>query len=230
MPYDPSRHHRRSIRLKGYDYTQPGAYFITICTHNRIHWFGHIVDGVMRLNAYGEIVREEWFQAAVVRPYVVLYPDEFVVMPNHVHGIIWIIDRGAETPDTRETLARTPQLVQAARRVAQSEASHRVASTSHGPDAGSIGAILGQFKSATTRRINALRNTAEPPVWHRNYYEHIIRHERALNAIRRYIQENPLRWYLDRENPTHTGGDPLAQEIWAMFQEDDAEPFASEEL
>jgi len=94
MPHDPDRYHRRSIRLKGCDYTQPGAYFITIVTHERMPLFGEIVNGEMRLNEYGEIVRDEWFQTAVVRPYVVLHPDEFVVMPNHVHGIIWIVGDG----------------------------------------------------------------------------------------------------------------------------------------
>jgi len=99
MPYDPQRHHRRSIRLPGYDYTQPGAYFITIVTHERMPSFGEIVDGEMRLNEYGQIVPAEWFQTAVVRPYVVLHPDEFVVMPNHVHGIVWIVDMGGMDDD-----------------------------------------------------------------------------------------------------------------------------------
>jgi len=86
------RHHRRSIRLKAYDYTQPGAYFVTICTHRRAHLFGRVVDGEMVTNAFGEIVRQEWFKTARVRPYVVLHEDEFVIMPNHIHGIIWIVD------------------------------------------------------------------------------------------------------------------------------------------
>lgn len=85
-------HHRRSIRLRGYDYTQPGAYFVTIMTYNGDHRFGKVVDGVMELDALGEIVREEWFKTALVRPYVRLYEDEFVVMPNHIHSIVWIVD------------------------------------------------------------------------------------------------------------------------------------------
>ncbi|HQM13590.1 MAG TPA: transposase, partial [Anaerolineae bacterium] len=92
MPYDPTRHHRRSIRLEGYDYTQPGAYFITLCTQNREYLFGAVVEGEMRLNEWGEIAREEWFTTARLRPYVRLDEREFVVMPNHVHGIIWIVD------------------------------------------------------------------------------------------------------------------------------------------
>jgi hypothetical protein len=87
MPYNPRIHHRRSIRFKVHDYTQPAAYFVTLCTHERAHLFGQVVDGAMQLNECGEIVRAEWFQTAVVRPYVVLNPDEFVVMPNHIHGM-----------------------------------------------------------------------------------------------------------------------------------------------
>ena len=82
---------RRSIRLQGYDYTRPGAYFVTICTYGREHLFGTVMDGGMQENELGGIVREEWFRTAQVRPYVRLYDDEFVVMPNHIHGIIWIV-------------------------------------------------------------------------------------------------------------------------------------------
>ena len=88
--YDPKRHHRRSIRLKGYDYTQPGAYFVTTCTHNREPLFGRVVDGEMVLNALGEIVWACWREIPIHFPHVEL--DAFVVMPNHVHGIIWIVD------------------------------------------------------------------------------------------------------------------------------------------
>ncbi|MCS7283483.1 MAG: transposase [Anaerolineae bacterium] len=196
-PYDPQRHHRRSIRLRGYDYTQPGAYFVTICTHGREPLFGTVVDGEMRVNEWGAIVREEWFRTAQLRPYVMLYEDEFVVMPNHVHGIIWIV---GETVGATRRVAPTTTIPPA------------------GPVAGSVGAIIGQFKSAVTKRINILRATPGAPVWQRNYYEHIIRNERALDAIRRYIAENPLRWHLDRYNPDHTGTDPLAREIWDLIR------------
>ncbi len=88
MRYDPKIHHRRSVRLKGYDYTQPGAYFVTICTFHREEIFGEVVDGVMRVNPSGEIVREEWLKTAQIHQEVELYEDEFVIMPNHIHGII----------------------------------------------------------------------------------------------------------------------------------------------
>ncbi|MCR4439467.1 MAG: transposase [bacterium] len=197
-PYDPTRHHRRSIRLKGYDYTQPGAYFITIVTHDRTHLFGRVVDGVMRLNALGEMVREEWFKTARIRPYVPLRADEFVVMPNHIHGIIWIVDVGAT------------------RRVAPTSVGHTKRPC--GPVPSPIGAIVCQFKSAVTKRTNALSNTYGVSLWQRNYYEHIIRNDKTLEVIRQYIAENPLRLHLDRYNPERTGDDPLAQKIWETIQ------------
>ncbi|GIV57081.1 MAG: hypothetical protein KatS3mg040_1849 [Candidatus Kapaibacterium sp.] len=194
MTYDPEQHHRRSIRLPGYDYVQAGGYFITICTHDRTNMFGEVVDGEMQVNAVGEVVCAEWFRTAQIRPYVRLYDDEFVVMPNHIHGIIWIIN------DDVGATRRVAPTRRVAHRVG---ATHRVAPTDppRGPASGSIGAIVGQFKSITTKRINALRGTPGAPVWQRNYYEHIIRTEDALQRIREYIATNPLRWHLDRENP-----------------------------
>jgi len=192
MTYNPQKHHRRSIRLKGYDYTQPGAYFVTLVTHDRACLFGEIVDGEMRLNEYGEIARAEWLQTAVVRPYVVLHPDELVVMPNHVHGIIWIVDdvdtvvgaRRRRAPTTTEQFGK--------------------------PVPGSIPTIIRSFKSATAKRINALRRTPGMPVWQRNYYEHIIRGETSLQRIRAYIAANPQQWALDGENPASPATDDAA--------------------
>ena len=89
MPYDPARHRRHSIRLRGYDYAQAGAYFVTICTQDRGCLFGEIVDVEVRPNDIGAIVREEWFRSADIRQEIELLPDEFVVMPNHIHGIVW---------------------------------------------------------------------------------------------------------------------------------------------
>ncbi|ACL24704.1 transposase [Chloroflexus aggregans] len=210
-PYDPTRHHRRSIRLQGYDYTQPGAYFITIVTHDRTHLFGRVVDGEMQLNAWGEIVREEWFKTAQIRPYVQLQDDEFVVMPNHVHGIIWMVD------DDLAPVGATD------RRGDRPVAPTTTTVPPRGPAPQSLGAIIAGFKSAVTHRINTLRDTPGTPVWQRNYYEHIIRDKRVrvgaagrspLHAIRQYIIENPLRWHLDTYNPERTGKDSLAREIW----------------
>jgi len=208
MPYDPEKHHRRSIRLPGYDYAQPGAYFVTICTKDRLCLFGEVVDGEMRLNNIGRVVKEGWFRSADIRQEVQLFPDEFVVMPNHVHGIIWIINDDDDVGATR----RVAPTRWVAHRVG---ATRRVAPTDppRGPASGSIGAIIGQFKSITTKRINALRDMPGAPVWQRNYYEHIIRDERSLHRIREYIATNSLRWHLDRENPDRTGRNP-DEEMW----------------
>jgi putative transposase len=195
MKYNPAKHHRRSIRLKGYDYSQAGAYFITIVTQGRACLFGDVVGGEMRLSTWGAIAREEWFRTAKIRPYVRLHDAEFVVMPNHVHGIIWIVDDDDDVVGARRRRAPT------GRRAPLSD--HDVTVERFGaPVCGSIPTIVRAFKSATTKRVNALRNTPGAPVWQRNYYEHIIRNEESLNRIRDYIANNPLQWEWDRENPT----------------------------
>ncbi|MBK6645340.1 MAG: transposase [Anaerolineales bacterium] len=177
MPYDPDVHHRRSIRLKEYDYTKAGAYFVTIVTYQREPLFGEIVDGAMNLNPLGEIARREWFKTAELRPYVELYEDEFVVMPNHAHGIIW--NNGADGGAERRS----------ARTGAADEKPH--------VDAGSLGAIVRAYKSAVTYAINAARQSRGVVVWHRNYHEHIIRDDADLKRIRDYIANNPLKWTED---------------------------------
>ena len=163
MRYDPFIHHRRSIRLKGYDYSQVGAYYVTIVAAHRECLFGEIENGEMCLNDLGNIVREEWLQTAQVRPNVEL--DEFVVMPNHFHGIL------------------------------------AIAGDDRAPHPGSLGAIMSQFKSIVTKRVNEMRDTPGAPVWQRNYYEHIMRDDGDLNRIREYIINNPANWDADDENP-----------------------------
>jgi len=179
MNFNQQKLHRRSIRLKGFDYTQPGAYFITIITSQREEIYGEISNGEMRLNQLGEIVRTEWLKTVNIRSNVELHEDEFVIMPNHLHGIIWIVD----------------EQVGATRWVAPVKGSHTL-------EAGSIGAIMAQFKSITAKRINALRGSRGIPVWQRNYFEHIIRDEIEFGKICNYIQDNPLKWQDDQENPT----------------------------
>ncbi len=172
MPYDPEKHDRRSIRLPDYDYGQPGAYFVTICTHDRVCLFGDVVDGRMHPTDFGRITRDEWRRTKRVRDNVAL--DTFVVMPNHVHGIVVIThrpDRCSESPFAPTREFRSP---------------------SH-----TLGAIVRGFKGAATRRINRRRGTPGEPVWQRGYYEHVIRTRRALDRIRRYIRQNPARWHRD---------------------------------
>jgi putative transposase len=174
VKYIPQKHHRHSVRLKGYNYTKPGAYFLTICTYNRECLFGDIADGKMILNAFGKIAEAEWLRSPEIRSYVEL--DEYSIMPNHVHGIIMVHEN-----------------VGATRRVAPTD-------KPHGPKPGSVGAIVGQFKSVVIKQINRSRGTPSAPVWQRNYHEHIIRDEMELNRIREYIRQNPLKWAEDREN------------------------------
>ena len=95
--YNPQNHHRRSIRLKGYDYTRQGAYFVTLVAYHRDEIFGEVVNGVVRLSALGQIVREEWLRSIGIRKEIRLNEDEFVVMPNHVHGIVWIVEDGGDS-------------------------------------------------------------------------------------------------------------------------------------
>ena len=249
MRYDPQKHHRRSIRLKGYDYTRTGAYFVTLVTHRRECLFGEVVEGEMRLNPPGEIVREEWFRSAEIRAEIELFPEEFVVMPNHIHGIVWIVDvadppvgtddhavdrdrsRGdrpvAPTPVAPTPVAPTP--VAPTPVAPTSVAPTPVAPTSispgrsplppppRGPAPRSLGAFIAGFKSIATKRINALRDTPGMPVWQRNYWEHIIRNERALHAIRRYIAANPSRWQLDRYNAHAIAPDPWAGDLQRLL-------------
>lgn len=173
----------RSIRLKGYDYARPGAYFVTICTQNRVCLFGDVVNGKMRLNDTGDIVRQCWLDMPAHCSTAVL--DEFVVMPNHIHGVIVLGDApvGATHASPLPTRPR-------------------------GPRRQSIASIVGSFKSAVTKRLNERRGTPGASVWQRNYYEHIIRDDAAWQRIREYIANNPLQWALDRENPNVVGAGP----------------------
>jgi REP element-mobilizing transposase RayT len=172
---NPVDHRRRSIRLRGWDYTEPGAYFVTIVTHGRQMLFGEIVDGVVLLSMYGRIAAEEWLRTPEVRAYVGI--DEFVVMPDHVHGLLWITGHAWNAAQPRGQGATTPR---GGQRVTIAQ--------------GSLGAVVGGYKSIVARRINDSRGTPGAPVWQRNYYERIVRNQRELAAIRRYIQQNPSAW------------------------------------
>ena len=184
MKYNPEIHHRRSIRLKSYDYTIPGAYFVTICTYQRMHIFGEVVDGEMILNEAGKIARDAWFKTVELRPYVKLHEDEFVIMPNHAHGIIWIDGENVATLHGNTQQLRAEQRSTPTKTVAP----------------GSLGAIIRGYKSAVTYAINGAENQRGAVLWQRNYYDHIIRNEREFNNIRWYIFNNPRNWELDRDN------------------------------
>lgn len=200
---EEKQHRRKSTRLQTWDYSWPWWYYVTICTHGHECIFGNVVGGTMTLNNIGEIVREEWMKTPSIRPEVGL--DDFVIMPNHVHGIIIITESVGATGSvaregkTNHCEAAVSSIAQKEVRTAQPRATQRVAPTK-GLVAGSLGAIIGQFKSKTARRINALRETRGAPVWQRNYHDHIIRNEVDLFRIRTYIANNPMQWGLDDEN------------------------------
>ena len=184
---------RHSIRLPGYDYAHPGVYFATICASGGESLFGAIVEGEVRLNEAGRIVQEEWARSASIRREIVL--DEFVIMPNHVHGIVLIKHDpvGATGRRCRVVFpARSPLLpfCEVGR---------------PGPGPRSLASFVAGFKSAATKRINVLRRTPGLAVWQRNYYEHIIRDEDDLHRIRQYVADNPLAWSMDEENHRLSG-------------------------
>ncbi len=175
---------RRSLHLPGYDYSQVGMYFITAVTHGRQLLFGRIVDEEMRLSQQGEIVCEEWKRISVVRPGV--ETADFVVMPNHIHGILFFYENGAfAVGATRRRVPRSSAGVAPTKKL----------------QAGLLGAIMTQFKSIVTKRIKLLPGGSGIPVWQRNYYEHIIRDQVDYERIVGYILENPANWSEDDDNP-----------------------------
>lgn len=199
MKFDPQIHHRRSIRLKGYDYSQAGAYFVTIVAWHREMLFGEIVDGEMILNRNGKIVQEAWFDLKNHYRHVIL--GAFIIMPNHAHGIIVLVDDdrrggssmigGTISPD--EFHVGDVSLLEGKTRP------YVKPKPRHG-----LPEIVRAFKSFSARRINRLRRTDGIPVWQRNYYEHIIRNDREMDNITRYIESNPSMWAEDDENPTRS--------------------------
>jgi putative transposase len=226
--HDPTRHHRRSIRLPGYDYAQAGAYFVTINTHNRECLFGAVVNGEMVLSRFGQVAAEYWGAIPHHFPHVEL--DAWVVMPNHIHGIVWIVANAGSRPRRGEAFSTAWQGAGSGRpadvalvgvRAVENASPLQDASMPaglvganaappldledadwpRGASARSLGAITGHFKSLTSRRINRMRHAPGARVWQRNYYEHVVRDDRDLERIRAYIAANPLHWAEDEENP-----------------------------
>jgi|SRR5579864_1617790 len=184
---------RRSIRLKQYDYSQVGSYFFTICAHHRQMLFAEIRDEQMKCNRSEEAVWSVWRGLPARFPMLEL--DEFVVMPNHVHGILRL------NPVTRTGLWPA--------------GAASSAPTNATPPSPTLGRILRRFKSVSAIAVNRVRNRTGAPVWQRNYYEHIIRRSEDLDEVRAYIAGNPAQWPSDRENPRaesslKTGKDSIA--------------------
>jgi putative transposase len=187
-----SKHHRHSIRLKDYDYRQTGAYFVTIVTQGRKCLFGEILDGEMRLNDAGRIIQTAWDD--LPNFYAGVECDAFVIMPNHIHGIIVLVGAG---PRTRPERNGQPRGVAPTKR----------------PSGLSLPEVVQRFKSLTTNRyIDRGKKGAWPQfagrLWQRNYFEHVIRDEASLDRIRQYILDNPARWEFDRENPATAKPEP----------------------
>jgi len=193
---DPQKHRfdrapgRRSIRLPNYDYSAPGAYFITLVTYQRDCLFGNIVHGEMQLSAMGQIAEGHWRLIPEHFPHAEL--GAYVVMPNHVHGIIVIHENGMATKSSPSVGASQWD---APTTVAVGTGDRPI----NGPKRGSIGAIIGSYKMSVTRRIQREWNTTG--IWQRNYYEHIIRNDKEHNRIHRYIEANVLNWARDDEQP-----------------------------
>ncbi|MCD6499128.1 MAG: transposase [Deltaproteobacteria bacterium] len=168
------KHERRVMRLAGYDYGRAGAYFVTICTHEHRCLFGRIVDGTMVLNDAGRVVEKVWDD--LPRHYARMETDAFVIMPNHVHGIIVLApDESSSAAGAEGAMNRAPTL----------------------------GNVVRGFKGRVTIGINRMSNISVVRVWQRNYYEHVVRNEKDLDRIREYIMGNPGRWVEDHDNPAN---------------------------
>jgi len=165
---------------------------VTICTYQRECLFGKIESGMITLSQYGRLVERCW--QILPHHFLGIELDTFVVMPNHIHGIV--ILTGCHTEGRGEAFAQ--RLQEWPHFIAANASPLRLA---HGTQPGSLGAIVQNFKSVSTRKINQARASSGTPVWQRNYHEHIVRNEEELHDLRQYIVNNPLQWTLDQENP-----------------------------
>ncbi|MDV6343511.1 transposase [Nitrosomonas sp. Is37] len=226
MNDETTSHHRRSLRLQGYDYAQAGAYFVTICTQHRLCLFGEIIHGEMQLNEAGKMIQEVWHQLPM--RFDTLALDEFVVMPNHIHGILVLKEGDSKTGDHKDrsyamrnidrrgescirpyAVKNETHLVDPCDRPLHDlsiNQSHKSTIRSRGTLPDTVGRIVQAFKSITTHAyITGVKQHGWPPfdgkLWQRNYWEHIVRNEPDWNQIRAYIHNNPLQWELDKLNP-----------------------------
>ena len=196
---------RQSIRLKTYDYSKPGYYFITICTQNRQKRFGGIVDEYMQLNQSGKIVTEQWNDLPNRFPIVAL--DQFIVMPNHIHGIIQITVGAPLAVESGAPLAGAPDSNAAIRNDDNCDDLRGNVNNNRAPARGAptIGDIIGAYKSLCVHHCLQWIKSNNPTffmgtLWQRNYWEHIVRDKNELGRIRDYIRENPQKWETDKLN------------------------------
>lgn len=207
MKYDPNIHHRRSIRLKGYDYSQAGLYFVTIVVKNRICLFGTITDGKMILNDAGNMINDEWLGIPNRFQNVKLY--EFTVMPNHFHSVMEITEPnvGATLVVAQNNMValNDPNMKNQTGQTADTKNGHPqgIAPTDKNADKPTVGDMVGAFESITTvQYIRGVKNHNWPrfngKLWQRNYWEHIIRNEKSYLKISEYILNNPANWHDDK--------------------------------
>jgi REP element-mobilizing transposase RayT len=180
---------RKNLRLRSFDYSQAGAYFVTICTQENRCIFGSASDGIMHLNAAGEMVERWWLE--LNSKYDHIQTGQHIIMPNHIHGIITIV--GAALCGCPEASMQQPAVI------GQEGHPHRGAPT--------LGDIIGWYKTMSTNEyIRHVKTDHWPPfprrLWQRNYYEHVIRHSQDLDSVRTYIDRNPLRWSLEENGAT----------------------------
>lgn len=201
------KQNRRSIRLKGFNYSRNGAYFVTLCTKERESLFGKILEGEMVTNDAGQVIRTVWNDLPEHYPHVEL--DQFIVMPNHIHGILLLVGAGLKPALDKVNDAN----VQNRFGLKPNWAGLKPAPTGkrHG-----LSEVIRGLKTFSARQINRERNMPGRPVWQRTYYDRIIRNETELNRIREYIINNPLKWHLDRDNPTGMPDD-REKRFWKDF-------------
>ena len=195
----PEIYDRQSIRLEGYDYSQAGAYFVTICVRDKRCLLGDVADGKSVPNDLGAVVSESWNWLAERYDYVRM--DEWVVMPNHLHGIVLITNedrrggsrtaQGSDGPHHEEGGSRTAPT--------ETDSGRSLGPAKRKP----LGRLVGAFKTVSTKCINEIRGSAGAAFWQRNFHEHIVRDQTELNLIREYIAGNPAAWETDRENPDY---------------------------
>ena len=190
MIHAPQQYQRRSIRLKDYDYSQEGAYFVTICTHKKALFLEN--------EHISAIVEKCWLAIPVHFPNVQL--DEWVIMPNHMHGILIITDKCKDATYFTTSIFNV-------RRGEVTSPTQKGAATAP-LQKHTLGQVIAYFKYQTVKSINQTHKTPGNRIWQRNYYEHVIRNEDDLNEIRQYILDNPAQWDMDENNPTRQLPEP----------------------
>ncbi|MCB5270458.1 MAG: hypothetical protein LHW56_01280 [Candidatus Cloacimonetes bacterium] len=196
--FDPQIHHRKSIRLKGFNYSLEEGYFITICSHEKKCLFGRVEQGEMRLNEFGETVESEWLKSAIIRKEIVL--DEYVVMPNHFHAIVFFRRDVGYDAQNQQIGPNSQNIYEDP--AAQPEGSGFSPQTpTLGLKKKSLGSLMAGFKTGVTSQVRKLGYQGD--LWQRNYYEHVIRNEEDFYSIKDYIMHNPANWAKDTINPDY---------------------------